>query len=76
MTRTVGRQIRRPDPEPGSRLQTTHAQLLSSCAGWFGLGPVVFGLILLHIAALAFWIVALLRTSAGGKPAKSSLKQQ
>ena len=40
---------------------------------WFGLGPVVFGLIAVHLAALLFWILALWRTSrsaaAAAKPA-------
>lgn len=45
--------------------------------GWLGMGPIVLGLILLHIAALAFWIVALVRTSGGKAGArKSPLKQQ
>lgn len=29
--------------------------------GWFGLGPVIFTLVCVHIAALIFWIVLLIR---------------
>lgn len=42
-------------------------------AGWLGLGPAVFFLVLLHIAALLFWVIALIRTS--GSKTRKTVKQ-
>ena len=42
---------------------------------WEGLGPVVAVLVAVHVAALLFWIVSLIRGSLGGKPKKADLKQ-
>lgn len=45
-------------------------------AGWLGLGPVVFCLVLLHVAALLFWVVALVRSSLSPAAAKAAQHKQ
>lgn len=59
---------------PAPRPPPTAAPSLFISAGWFGLGPVVFTLIALHIAALVAWI-ALLARPAKEQPAKELKKE-
>lgn len=42
---------------------------------WEGLGPVVAVLVAVHVAALLFWIVSLIKSSLSGRPKKADLKQ-
>ncbi len=47
----------------------------SGSLDWEGLGPVVAVLVAVHVAALLFWIVSLIKSSLSGKPKKADLKQ-
>lgn len=47
----------------------------SGSLDWEGLGPVVAVLVAVHVAALLFWIVSLIKSSLSGRPKKAELKQ-
>lgn len=47
----------------------------TSTFNWEGLGPVVAVLVAVHLAALLFWIVSLIKSSLAGKPKKAADKQ-
>ena len=44
-------------------------------SNWEGLGPVIVVLVAGHLAALAFWIVRLIRGGLANRARKAGLKQ-